>query len=385
MAISEDKKKLFDLVRAKFGAPIRSVELTDEQLCNLLEIAIGNYAEKIQNFIIENNWAQLYGRKFTNITSQDMAFAMSVRSLHMGNQFAQWFSKETTFDVQQRGPWELKKDFFMIEEGKQVYQIPAGREISRVLWVTPPTTDAATWGAYGGLGVNMGSNVNAQMGLGATSIFGGMGGGYGMGAGTWAVQAIDVWMHAIDFSNKNQLFGGDLMFKVTAGPDGTHLIHLMSTPGSRIKWGAGRNQLSGCTCWYTYYDVSGQDAEDCLRENADTIILSPDQVPLDKLDFMQLNSPTQQIVRQLLLAEAAETLAFVRGKFSGDINMINSALKMDYGILLSYGQREKDKAMDELKARLERLSPYYQMEKQAKLVQDTKDALKGVPLGIYMK
>ena len=57
MELDNDKKKLFRIVRNKLGAPVRKIQLTDEQLCDLLEISVGNYAERVQNFIIENNWA----------------------------------------------------------------------------------------------------------------------------------------------------------------------------------------------------------------------------------------------------------------------------------------------------------------------------------------
>ena len=59
MQITEEIQQLFDLVRVKLGAPIRTVELTDDQLCILLESVVGDYAEKVQNWIIEYNWLNL--------------------------------------------------------------------------------------------------------------------------------------------------------------------------------------------------------------------------------------------------------------------------------------------------------------------------------------
>ena len=49
--------------------------------------------------------------------------------------------------------------------------------------------------------------------------------------------------------------------------------------------------LVGCTVWYTYYDtVSAEDADECRRLNPD-VILTPDQVPLNKIDYTYLNEP----------------------------------------------------------------------------------------------
>ena len=103
------------------------------------------------------------------------------------------------------------------------------------------------------------------------------------------------------------------------------------------------------------------------------------------MDYAFLNEPSKVIVRQLLVGEAAETLGFVRGKFSGNINMVASPLTMDYNMLITFGQNEKKEAMTALTERLTRLSPYEQMQKQADLVKSMIEVRKGVPLGIYVK
>lgn len=380
MALDKEKEALFKQVRTKLGVGVRKVELTDDMLCDLLECSIGDYAQYVQNFVIENNWATLYGK---NLSHTDIAFALSVRTLDIAKDYSYYFSKEV--GLQNGGAWELKKDFIKLEKGRQVYVIPAGRTINKVLWITPPTTDQALFANYGGFGVSFGGGVVGQMGLGAATAFGGIS-GYGMGAGLWALPAADVHTMAADLKTKNQLFRSDLVYKVTAGPNGTHLLHLMSTPGSRLTFGAGgvnMYPLQNCYCWYTYYDTNPGNINDCIKENPD-VLLTPDQIPLNKMDFTLLNEPAKATVRQLLIGHAAETLSFIRGKFSGSINMISSPLTMDYAQFMTYGQRERDNAITSLKERLERLSPYYTMQKQAELVDNSIKALKGAPLGMYV-
>lgn len=377
MEIDKEKRKLFDIIFHKLGAPLRRVQLTDEIMCDLLQISVGNYAEKVQNFIIENNWASLYGK---NLSNTDIAYALSVRTLDITKDYSYYFSKEV--GLQQRGKFELKKDFIKLEAGKQVYVIPAGREINKVMWVTPSTTDAALWANYGGMGVSFGGGVTGQMGIGAATTFGGMGTAYGMGAGIWCLPMADVAMISSDLSYKQSIFRSDLTYKVTAGPNGTHLIHLMSTPGSKLTFGAGginQYSLNNCTCWYTYYDVDSTNANDCLKENED-VILTPDQVPLDEMDYSMFNSPTKVIIRQLLVAEAAETLGLIRGTYSGNISMISNNLTLDYNMFLNLGQREKENAMKSLDERLQRMNPYEVMKKQAELVDSMIQAKKGTPL-----
>ena len=384
MALDKEKETLFRQVRVKLGNSIRKVELTDDMLCDLLEIAIGNYAQVVQNFIIESNWAGLFGKKTgLELSNQELAYAMSMRSLDLSKDYSQWFSKQV--GLQQNGKWELKKDFIKIECGKQVYVVPAGREINKVMWVAPPTTDPALFANYGGFGVAFGGGVMGQMGLGAATVFGGMGSAYGMGAGLWALPAYDVALMATDLSYKQQLLRSDLVYKVTAGPDGTHLIHLMSTPGSRLTFGMGginMYPLHGCYLWYTYYDTTADNVDECRKNNPD-VILSPDQVPLDEMDYSMFNAPTKAMIRNLLIAEAAETLGLIRGKFSGNINIINNSLTLDYNMYLNLAKDMRDSVMNELKERLQRMTPWEMMKKQAEMVQSMKEIQKGTPLGMF--
>lgn len=379
--ITDTQKSLFRKVRAELGAPVRKVELTDDQLCEFQEIATQDYAERVQAFITESNWANLYGK---NLSNTDLAWAMSVRTFDMAKDYSYYFSKEV--GLQQRGGWELKKDYIKLECGRQVYTVPAGREINKVMWVTPPTTDAAMWANYGGMGVSFGGGVMGQMGLGAATAFGGMGSGYGMGVGIWALPAYDVALMAADMKTKNEFLRCDLTYKVTAGPDGTHLIHLMSTPGSPYTFGLGGHNLyslNNCTCWYTYYDVNGNEDE-CRKANIGDILLSPDQVPLEKMEYEYLNAPTQNIVRKLLTAKASRALSFIRGKFSGALNTISSPLTMDYSQFATYADRLEEKTLDDLDKRLENLSPYKVMENQANLVKNMIEIKKGTPIPIMV-
>lgn len=379
--ITETQKSLFNRVRAELGAPVRKVEVTDDQMCSYLENATQDYAERVQAFITESNWASLYGK---NLSNTDLAWAMSVRTFDMAKDYSYYFSKEV--GLQQRGTWELKKDYIKLECGRQVYTVPAGREINKVMWVTPPTTDAAMWANYGGMGVNFGGGIMGQMGLGAATAFGGMGSGYGMGVGIWALPAYDIALMAADMKTKNEFLRCDLTYKVTAGPDGTHLIHLMSTPGSPYTFGLGGHNLyslNNCTCWYTYYDVNGNEDE-CRKANIGDILLSPDQVPLEKMEYEYLNAPTQNIVRKLLTAKTARALSFIRGKFSGALNTISSPLTMDYSQFATFADKLEDKTIEDLDKRLENLSPYKVMENQANLVKNMIEVKKGIPLGIMV-
>lgn len=373
MKISTEIESLFKKVKTACGAPIRQVELTDDMLCDLLEICVEDYAEKVQSWLVETQWATLYGKNVSNI---DMSYALSVRTLDFSKAYSYWFSKEV--GLQQRGPWELKKDYITIEPGKQNYLIPAGREINRVMYVNPPTSQAALFANYGGFDIGYGGGY-AQLG----------GGAYGPVGGFYTAPAADVAYLATDLTYKNRLLRSDLTYKVTAGPDGTRILHLYSTPGSKLSFGymggvGGGLGLVGCQVWYTYYDVEdAESANKCRLENSD-VLITPDQVPLNKMDYSLLNEPTKVIIRQLLTAKAKETLGLVRGKFNGKVSIPKAELTLDYQMLLNQGKEEWAKTMDSLEKRLERMNPASILKTQAEIVQSNMEILKAKPLGIMI-
>lgn len=368
--ITEEIQDLFRKCRTELGAPVVDVELTDAQLCDLLEMAIEDYAEKVQNWLVMSQWATLYGK---NVSNTDMAYALSVRTMDMSKDFSYWFSKEV--GLQQRGHWELKKDYITIEAGKQSYIVPAGREINNVMYCNPSTSQAALYANYGGLDM-----------LGFAGGYGQAGGGsYGPIGGFYIAQSADIAYMATDLAYKNRLLRGDLTYKVTAGPDGTHIIHLYSTPGSKLTFGATLNttgslSLVGCEVWYTYYDVgSKEDAEACRRENPD-VILTPDQVPLKKIDFAFLNDPTKVIVRKLFVAKAKKTLGMVRGKWSGKLSIMDAEANLDYNMLFNQGDKEYEDTMKALTERLEQMMPNEVLKKQAEIADSIEKIMKGKPL-----
>jgi hypothetical protein len=372
MRINDEVKSLFRKVLTMLGAPIMEVELTEEMLCNILELSIEDYAEKVQNWTIENQWATLYGKDLSNM---DLAHALSVRTLDLSRDFSYWFSREV--GLQQRGPWELKKDFVVIEAGKQDYLIPAGREINSVMFVNPPTTQAALYANYGGLD----SLGFAGAGFGGSTA----GGGYGPIGGFYIAQSSDIAYMATDLAYKTRLLRGDLTYKVTAGPEGTRILHLFSTPGSKFTFGGssmnGMLSLVGCNVFYTYYDTTFENVDDCRLANPD-IIITPDQIPLSRMEYSLLNEPTKVIVRKIFTAKAKHALAQVRGKFSGKLSIMDAEAMLDYQMLITQADKEYDAVMKELEERLVRMSPYEQMKKQAELVDSTMKVLGAKPMKI---
>ena len=374
---SAERDDLFLKFKHSMGAPIRQIELEDEQLCTALDLAIENYSMYVQDWLIENQWQSLYGR---NITTIDMAFALSVRSLDYVQQSTYAYSKQV--GLQANGPWELKKDYVELEAGRQVYQIPAGREVNEVLWITPPATSQALLANYGAIDYGFGGGF-AQVGGGT-----GTGGPGFSRMGYYIAPAFDILLTAADMNLKNRIVRSELVYKITAGPNGTKLLHLLSTPGSKFSFGQGIGgvgssiNMTGCQVWYFYYDTNPENKDACLKDNPD-IIKMPNQVPLSKLDYVDFNEPTKTLIRQLFFAEAKKMLGRVRGKFGGIVGPPEAERTMDYETLISEGNEEKKEALERLEARLQRLTSTAQLERAAKEATDLNTALSYHPQGFW--
>jgi hypothetical protein len=346
-----------------------------------LDIAIEDYAQYVQEWLIEHQWQSLLGQ---NIDTTDMAFALSVRDFDFMTQYTYAYSKQV--GLQARGPWELKKDYVTLENGRQVYEIPAGREVNEVLWITPPTTQMALFANYAGL------DYGFAGGYGQLGGVGGGGNGYGFGGygGYYIAPAYDILLTASDLNLKNRLLRSELVYKLTAGPNGTRLLHLLSTPGSKFTFGHGIGgpgssiNLTGCQVWYFYYDTDASNVDDCRADNPDIIKL-PNDVPLSKLDFSDFNEPTKTLVRQLFISEAKRALGRTRGKFGGIVGPPEAERTMDYESLLSEGNDERKSILERLDARLERLSSTKQIERAANESEFLNKHLKFRPLGFYLK
>ena len=333
----DNQSKLFTQVFHLLGLPVRSIELTEEQMITFLELSLSEYEQYVNDWLIESQWSALAG---LDVDNQSLTRAFTTRSLDYETQYTYSYSK--IVGLQANGPNELKKDSFDIVHNQQTYVIPAGREINELLWFTrAELTDSIVDPFLGGFG-----------GLGGVG-FGGVGGFAQVGASGsyFMLPAFDLLLRMQDRNIKNRLIGGEMTYRITAGPNGTKIVHLMNTPGGKFDFGSLKTNYK---VWYWYYETDNRD--DCLAKNKDVIKL-PSDVEVEQLVWEKLNTPAQNWVRKYLIAYSKEGLARIWGKFSGELQVPESSVKLDYLSLLTEGKDEKEKLILELKERLERLRP----------------------------
>ena len=353
-----EKEKLYTQVFHLLGMPVRGIELTEEQMDTFIELSLSEYEQYVSDWLIESQWSALAG---LDVDTQSLTRAFTTRSLDYETQYSHSYSK--IVGLQAGGNSELKKDYIELVKGQQLYTIPAGREINELLWFSrSELTDSIIdpfLGGFGGLGGIAGSGGFAQMANG---------GSYFM------MPAFDLLLRMQDRSIKNRVIGGDLTYRITAGPDGTKIVHLYNVPGGRFDF---QNIKRNYRVWYWYYETMDRDT--CLDKNKDVVKL-PSDVETEQLTWDALNKPAQNWVRKYLIAFAKEGLARIWGKFSGDLQVPDSQVKLDYSSLLTEAKDEKMKLVEELMQRLERLRPEKILERKGNEAENLNKALKYRPM-----
>jgi hypothetical protein len=364
-----ERSRIYTRLKHQLGAPLRSVELENEMLDSLMELSIEDYEQYVLDWLIESQWTNLVN---LNMSEKSVANALITRTLNFEDQFTYAYSK--IVGLQTVGPWILKQDYFVLSANTQSYEIPAGREVNELLWFSnQPFQNLALFGTadygFGGLGLGANQAGYAQMGN-AGSYF--------------MLSGFDYLLRAQEANILNRILGGELTYKITGLPDGKRLITLYNAPGSNFSW-SNYSQYTGKAVWYFYYEVDGDSRAQCLKDNPDIIKL-PSDVPIEKLSWESLNVPGQQWVRRWFTAYAKETLARVRGKYSGNLKTPDSEINMDYQVLQTEAKDEKSKLEEELKLRLERLRPENQMKKEAEIAENLNKQMKyrAMPRQIYV-
>jgi hypothetical protein len=366
-----ERSEFYQKVRHLLGAPLRAVELEDEMMDTLLEYSIDDYSQYVQDWLTESQWTSLNN---LNLDTQSLARAFVSKSLDFETRYTYAYSK--IVGLQAGGDWVIKKDYVQLVPNQQIYEIPAGREINEVLWFSPTELNnifVDPW-AFGGI---------AGGGIGGPGGYAQMG---NMGGSFFLTPAFDMLLRMQEINIQRRIISPDLTYYITALPGGKKALHLLNTPGGKFDF--GNSELMKGRVWYWYYDTTDEDRDKCLADNPD-IVLLPSDVPYNKLSWYKLNNPAQVWVRRWFTAYCKETLARVRGKFSGSLKTPDGELTMDYTTLATEGKDEKAKLIEELigaDGRLTRLRPEKIMEREALLAENLNKQLKfrAMPRQIYV-
>lgn len=375
---ASERKDLYTRIYHQLGHPVRKVQITDEQMDTLFCNTLEDYSKYINEWLIDQQWSTLSG---LNIEDADFAVAFSTKDLSFVKSFSYAYSKQVGLGTNAPGGigWELKKDFIVLSSCTQTYIIPKNREVNEVLWHTPSFTAYDGYG--GGLGYDATGGGFGFEALGAGWSYNGVGAGY-------IQPAYSTMLASSDRAMKSKLIKSEMSYRITGLADGRKLLHLYPVPGGPYQPYGITNYfapiIDGTMVWYWYYDTNSSNKKKCLRDNPDiAVVTRPTDVPIDNLSWDKMNSTARTWVRQYLLALSKSLLGYIRGTYSGAINITDAQVTMDYSYLLSEGKDEKDKLQADLVTRLDNLTYVTQLQNRALEAKAVNETLSFSPIGIY--
>lgn len=373
---SAERTKLYKNVYNQLGYGVRSVQITDEQMDTLFCNSLEDYSKIINEWLIDQQWSTINGLE---ITETDFAIAYATKDLNYINSFTYAYSKQVGLGANAPSgrQWELKKDFIVLENTKQNYTIPKGRQVNEVLWCTPVSLQYDALNASGWIAGDYG--------------WGFANGSGGMSSLGYVQPVYSTLLASADRAMKDKVMKSDLSYRITGNADGTKNLHLYPIPGGGLM-PKGFNSffstnVDGLQVWYFYYETSNKREENNANtDNSDiSVVVRPSDAPIDNLKWINLNTASKTWIRQYLTATAKYLLGLNRGTYSGNINITDATVQMDYTFLLNDGKEEKAKLEETLLARLDNLSYTKQLEKKALEADNINKALGYVPMKIYTK
>ncbi len=332
------------------GAPVWKIEIDNKTFDVHLRMVIKEYSSFINSWLIEQQFPFMQG---LNIDSADITLALTTKTMDFEASFAASYSKQFGVGNTKFSTWELKKDYITISSNTQVYFIPEGREVNEVLWMTPPNV------------ADMGGVNDGFWNFGPT---GWIVGGFNMQA---LLPSYNLMLFAQDRQQKRKLLQSELTYRIAPGPNKTKMLFLYPMPGSHDEMSSrfGRH-YEGSRVYYFYYDTNSKGRKKCLEQN-DDIIKTPNDIPIGKIKYSQMNDVSKLRIRELMVVKLLEYLAINRGKFSGELPGVNDkTIKMDYEFLQNRADAEKERIYELIGNTLKKLSYGDMMEERARIAEN---------------
>jgi hypothetical protein len=375
---SKDREKLFRELRVSFGVPIVNLEITDPMLETILDMEIESYFAILQNWLISNTWGNFANK---NLDTLDMAFNLSIRSLDFTSDYTIAYSRIQGLGSNAPSEWQLRSDYVDLQHGRTVYELPANREINKVLYETPSSINAALFNSSFGSIMGYGGFGGLQTGAGAINSGGGLGLG---GTSGLVLSTFDTTLMASSLNLTNKILNSDLTYKITASSNGKKLLHLTSMGSRQFGDGLLGGGMENRRVWYWYYNTTSENQEKCLNDNPD-IIRMPGQVPISETSFSDLNLPAKIAVRDLFINRTKIIVGRSRAKFSGKLGPTNNSTTLDYESLLQEGNQFYTATVEKLEAYLATISNVNFLERSASEAMFLNQQLKYRPLEFYVK
>lgn len=343
----------------RLGYPIVDVELQDVNFYMAYEEAVNVYNAKVNEFNMINNMFALQGQQISTLSDiQNRAVTGT------GLQFLSALARDYGSEAGTGGTVDWKKTYIQVYDNIQDYDLQAlignklencNRITIRRIFHDRPPASARVYDPFSMTGMSY-SNVLQELGFGAYSP---------------AVQFLMtpifedlLRMQAIEFNDmvrKSQYSFQLINNKLRIFPIPTYSYKL----------------------WIEYSNDAEAYASGTLSPSGSKVVSDFSNVPYKNHAYVDINDSGRQWIRSYFLANCKEILGAIRQKVQ-TIPIPGGEITLDGAELRSEAQQEKERLLDTLKEMLEAAGRFNQMEKQAQMSEQIQEAMKRVPLLIYI-
>jgi hypothetical protein len=359
MAFQRDAYASMIWATRRLGHPVSVIEMVDVNFYAAFEEAVNTYNEKVNEWNMINNIFVLQGQ---NISS--MGDLQNRAVIGPGLSFLTTLAREYGTEAGTGGNVDWKKNFVQVSAGVQDYdlQVLIGNTyehcdritIRRIFHGMPPAS-ARIYDPFSMTGMSY-SNVLQELGFGAYSP---------------AVQFLMtpifedlLRMQAIEFNDmvRKSAYSFQLI---------NNKLRLFPIP------------TYGYKLWLEYTNDNEVFENGSLSPSGSMIASDFSNIPYQNHKYSDINDPGKQWIKNYFLAIVKEILGSIRQKYQ-TIPIAGGEITLDGAELRSEAQQEKQALMESLNVLLEAAGKFNQVEKQALMAEQLQEALKRVPMCIYI-
>ena len=348
-----DAVKVSKFVGTRLGYPLMDVELQQEQMFACFEEAVTTYGNEVFQYKIRENYLNLEGsstgsRMNNQVTDPTLNRIIQI-SKHYGTEAGVGgnvtkYSGSITVNRNQQ-TYDLNE--WATNEG-----ISGGIEVRKVYYQAPPAI-MRYFDPYAGTGTGVQSLMTAF-------DFGSFSPGVNFLLMPTSYDILKT--QAIEFND--QIRKSTYSFEIV-----NNQLKLFPIP------------MATGSMWFEYYKV--EDKGKINYNNDASLITSISEVPYSNPEYSQINSVGRQWIFNYTLALAKEVLGYIRGKYA-TVPVPGSEATLNQADLLADARSEKTALLTQLRETLTSTGRTAQLEAQAKEAEDVQNALKSIPMTIYV-
>lgn len=325
----DELTELYEYIQTALGGEDIDVDITKKEIQVLARRALKDYLYEMQVWQTRNQFSNIVGQS----TAIDFTNKFITDNMMLAQRISDWWAAMAR--VGGKIPW--KKDFFFLENGRQIYDlsvdsgipyIAGTRRIHKIMWYGPPEI-------FGSATVT-GDLTNTSL-----FSFGQSGLSYGNSPLMYLGNLMDVVLLAQALESRNKVLRSEFFYNISGD-----IVELTPTPGrtSALVFGEGARV-------YYYYmdeqDFLGLNSQEASEQGE--LIANPTQVQINNMPYSTLNDMSKSWIDNytLALSKYAQAAKWRRVRTIASPNS-EYQVELDYTGLIDESKVEKE----ELKTRL---------------------------------